>query len=689
MWISTIELTQFKSYTHAEFNFPQPVDGQNIVVIGGLNGYGKTTVLEALYLCLYGKDALPYLARAGLKVDDYRGYPTFLERALNGEARREGADVMSVRVVLHRTKTKAVDIRRRWFFRANGQWHDEETVVRDVNREVPGSPRTDGKNGFYLSELLEQQFIPAHIAPFFFFDGEEVKKLADQSRIEQVKQGLEGLLGVVLLRGLADRLKGFEASKRQNIANVDETNIDRMLGELTTDETKLNEIRDDSSRSKDRLDAAKSERTSLIERITAAGGGGGAIASVADLVEERTQLGNDLKVVQRKLERILGEKLPFHLMPSALLTEFRAQLHKEVALERWEAECRALQPKREQFATSFLGAKEPDITPALTAEQVIAIRSRIETAWASLFHPPPENCAEEVQHPYLGTDLRRKALEFLDTIAVGQQEVGELLDEQRRLQDRIDELRRRITRLEGVDRDGTLSDLTSTLNRVTAEIDDLEAHIRDEARQMAGLEVTVHQRRASYEHERQRADATSPVRQLMEKSERVRKIIDEVVPSLFPLKVKQLSAAMTRVYKQLAHKTQVDRIVIENDGTTRVLSPNGKELTFDRSAGENQIFATALIAGLAEVSRVPAPLVVDTPLGRLDSKHRENIFRFWTSDPSRQVILLSQDEEINTDFYKRIKKNVAVTYLLEHTDVGDGIGRTVAREGRYFGGRHG
>ncbi len=685
MWISTIELTRFKSYSHAEFIFPQPDDGKNIAVIGGLNGYGKTSVLEALYLCLYGKDALPYLARAGLKIDDTRGYPTFLERAFNGEARREGADIMSVRVVLHRTKTKAVDVRRRWFFRTNGQWHDEETVVREVNRDVPGSPRTDGKSGFYLSELLEQQFIPAHIAPFFFFDGEEVKKLADQSRIEQVKQGLEGLLGVVLLRNLAERLKGFEANRRQNIANVDETNIDRMRADLTTDEGKLKEMRDASSRNNERLDAAKSERTSLFERITSAGGGGGALATVADLVEERTQLGNDLKGVQTKLERIVGEKLPFHLMPQVLLKEFRNQLHGEAALEQWEAECQALQPKREQFASAFLSADEPYIIPPLSTGQVEAIRSRIETAWASLFHPPPENCAESVQHPYLGADLRRKALDFLDSISVGQKEVNELLEEQRRLQERIDELRRRITRLEGVDRDGTLTDLTNDLNKITAEIDDLESLIRDEARQIAGFEVTVNQKRASYEHERHRADATSPVRQLLEKSDRVRKVIEEVIPRLFPLKVKQLSTSMTRVYKQLAHKTQVDKIVIENDGTTRVLSANGKELTFDRSAGENQIFATALIAGLAEVSKVQAPLVVDTPLGRLDSKHRENIFRFWTSDPKRQVILLSQDEEINSEFYKRVKKNVAVTYLLEHTDVGDGIGRTVARKGKYFG----
>jgi DNA sulfur modification protein DndD len=154
---------------------------------------------------------------------------------------------------------------------------------------------------------------------------------------------------------------------------------------------------------------------------------------------------------------------PFHLMPATLLADFRTQLQREIALEQWQTECRALQPKREQFATAFLGAESPTISPALSDEQITAIRARIETAWASLFHPPPTNCADKVMHPYLGADLRRKAQEFLDSINVGQQEVNDLLDEQRRLQDRIEELRRRITRLEGVDRDGTLSDLTMTL----------------------------------------------------------------------------------------------------------------------------------------------------------------------------------------------------------------------------------
>lgn len=687
MWISKIELTNFKSYRHADFNFPEPVAGENIVLIGGMNGFGKTSILEALYLCLYGKDAMSHLARAGLKLDDVRGYPSFLERAFNGEARRESEDVMSVRVVFHRSKTKAVDILRRWYFRTStGAWIEDEAVVRELTRGVPGLPKTDNKAGFQLSDLLDDQFVPAHIAPFFFFDGEEVKKLADQSRIEQVKQGLEGLLGVVLLRNLAERLKGFENSKRSNIASVDTENIDKMLEALTADEAKLASLRTDADESQQRLLALKTERQSLIERVTSSGGGGGDIATVRDLVEEREQLRTAQRDAQKGLERILADKLPFHLMPRSLLTEFRKQIRREVALADWETECRALQPRREQFQTAFLGAPAPEFAPALTDAQIKAIKERIETAWASLFHPPPSDCAETVVHGYLDEGLRERALRFLDSVSVGQQDVHDLLAQQREYGDRIEELNRKISRVEGIDRDGTLAELKAGLNRISAAIDELEAHIRVDEREMMGLEGTVNNTRAQYSKEAKRRDETSPVRQLLNKSERVRSVIEEVVPHLFPLKVRALADAMTRVYKQLAHKDQVSKITIDNDGTTHILGKTGKEISFDRSAGENQIFATALIAGLAEVSGVRAPMVVDTPLGRLDSRHRENIFQFWISNQERQVILLSQDEEIDEDFYARIHKHVAATFLLEHADVGDGVGRTTVKEGLYFGG---
>lgn len=685
MWISKLELTCFKGYQRQVFDFPEPTESKNIVLIGGMNGYGKTSILEALYLCLYGKDAVVHLARAGLKTDDKKGYPTFLERAFNGEAKRDGLDTMTVRVTINRTKTKAIDITRKWYFRTNGTWtNEEETLVRDVIRDVPDIPRVDGKNNFHLSDLLDEIFVPAHVAPFFFFDGEEVKKLADQSRVEQVKQGLEGLLGVVLLRALADRLKAFENNKRGGIVSVDEENLSRLFDTLTENQEQLKALQNDSQESDEGKNRLRAEQQSLVERITAAGGGGGDIATVKDLVEEREQQRNRLKDSQKRLEDILSDRLPFHLVPRPLLDEFRNQLIAEMKRFEWESEKRALEPRKAQFENSFLSQTTPEIQPSLTEEQLSAIKTRMESAWTSLFYPPPDDCAKEVLHDYLHDALRQKTLEFLATISLGQKEVHDLLNEQHALQQRVDELGRKISRLEGIDRDGTLTILKNQLESVQHKMDDLIERIRIDDRKITTLEAQVASQKAEYEREKNKLDESSPARTIIEQSERVRRVIDDVIPALFPLKVRELASAMTSVYKQLAHKDQVARIDIHDDGTTQILGKTGKEITFDRSAGENQIFATALIAGLAKVSGVKAPMVVDTPLGRLDSKHRANILSFWTADKARQVILLSQDEEIDYHFFKDIADSVCKTYLLEHVEVGDGIGRTTAVEDKYF-----
>lgn len=97
------------------------------------------------------------------------------------------------------------------------------------------------------------------------------------------------------------------------------------------------------------------------------------------------------------------------------------------------------------------------------------------------------------------------------------------------------------------------------------------------------------------------------------------------------------------------------------------------------------MFATALIAGLAKVSGMDAPLVVDTPLGRLDSKHRMNILKFWVHDSKRQVILLSQDKEIDREMYGHLEPHIAKTFVLHHQQIGNGVGKTWAQENAYFG----
>lgn len=238
MWISKLELTNFKSYVFQAFSFPRPENNRNLVLIGGMNGFGKTTLLEALYLCLYGPDAMPHLSRAGLKpTEERRGYPTFLERALNGQALALGRDNMSVKVQALSQTTEGFEITRRWFFTKRGDWNGEDEILL---QEISGGVSRPIDQS-YLPEILDQHFVPAHLAPFFFFDGEEVKTLANRNRIEQIKAGMEGLLGVVLLRGVQKRLEQYQANNRYRGGgiSVDEQKYKELSNNLERDERTL------------------------------------------------------------------------------------------------------------------------------------------------------------------------------------------------------------------------------------------------------------------------------------------------------------------------------------------------------------------------------------------------------------------------------------------------------------------
>jgi len=201
------------------------------------------------------------------------------------------------------------------------------------------------------------------------------------------------------------------------------------------------------------------------------------------------------------------------------------------------------------------------------------------------------------------------------------------------------------------------------------------------------LQTNINNERASYQREHEKFLKANPVKSDVARAERVCKLIDELIPSLYTLKTNRLATAMTTVFQKLSHKKQVARIEIDETGKSRLISYEGDEISFDKSAGEDQLFATSLLAGLAEISGIKAPLVVDTPLARLDSHHRKNILQYWISDKSRQVFLLSQDKEIDAQVYNELQNSIAQTYLLQHQQIGNGVGMTIATKNAYFGGQ--
>ena len=84
------------------------------------------------------------------------------------------------------------------------------------------------------------------------------------------------------------------------------------------------------------------------------------------------------------------------------------------------------------------------------------------------------------------------------------------------------------------------------------------------------------------------------------------------------------------------------------------------------SAGEKEILALSLIWALGRLTDRNLPVIIDTPFGRLDGKHRESIAKNYFPNVSEQVFLLSTEKEIIGNEYEAIEPSLRKKYMIEH-----------------------
>ena len=132
-----------------------------------------------------------------------------------------------------------------------------------------------------------------------------------------------------------------------------------------------------------------------------------------------------------------------------------------------------------------------------------------------------------------------------------------------------------------------------------------------------------------------------------------------------------LEQSLVSHFNQLCRKQAfVDRISVDLETFAFTLHRAGH--TFGReqlSAGENQLLAVATLWALRELSGRATPVIIDTPLSRLDSQHRHGMFHDFLPRASHQVILLATDAEIDAAAMKRLAPVIARVYRMEYDPV--------------------
>lgn len=681
MWLSRVELLNFKSYRQQVFTFPQPVGGKNLALIGGVNGYGKTTLLEALYVGLYGEEAVKHKAldSAGLKA---KSYGSFLETAFHRLAPNNGDDRMEVQVEFMREDGGALRVTRKWFFNGKGKYSDQKVIVETRAQTGAWMHRAEG----VLPELLESYATPPWLAPFFFFDGEKIAGLADEDRTGWVQSGLENLLGVKLVKELREQLTAYIDKKLREAGGIDEQRVDQMKNALEIEKTKESTLRESMVDLRQRHGNAKDERDRFSNQLAGLAQGSDA-RTVAEVAQSRSRAEAEVTQSWKRLRDLYAGPLPLQLIRRELQDSLAHTLAGEECLTDWEQSKVRMQPNWEKFHNTFFNSPWiSGLCHVPTARD--SLERTLSEAWESLHYPRPENCASAVWHSYLQANERQKLEDMRSKSQVSSAALRQALDAHQRAKTEQWRLQQELIRLEGVGGDGKaqqIETLQVDLKQSQEQYDELGRQLNTNENELTALLAEIKSQDSVYERERKKLLAGHPERQAAREAEKMVEMIDSLLPNLFNLKLQALSEAVTRIFRSLHHKDQVARIDISKDGRTTLYSHDGTEINLPKSSGESQLFVLALVGALAEVTGYRVPMIIDTPLARLSETHCQNLLNYWTSDPERQVILLAQDKEISAQDYAGLNGSVNKTYLLRHKQISQGIGQSEAVENAYFG----
>jgi len=644
MILDSIILDNFGAYSGRQQAVLTPEEGKPIILFGGMNGGGKTTLLDAVQLAFYG-------AKARLSNRGRLNYKDYLRESIHrGTDPKEGAGI----TVCFRRITGG-EVRH---FELQRSWHEGTKGIQEtIHVLVDGV--LDDLFSEHWDEVIES-YLPSTISHLFFFDGEQIKELSEGAHAAEILgTAVHSLLGLDLVDRLETDLKIFE--RRKKAEGLDPETAQR----LVQARAEFEEIDKD-------LEKVAMEEGVLVNE---AGRLGKEVRAKEDLFRaeggelylRRKELEDDfdaLKMEKRDIESqfrdLIAGPLPL-LMVEDLLCEVETLARHETEVRRSRALIDALEVRDKQVLAVLqkekLGEKSTHkIALILEADR----RERVGLADEPLILNADEGLALQLAH------LRSVVL------PAARQQASDLLAKLTSIEEKLTNLESEIARIPTPERIALVQrELDAARSAHEAKLAELNAlRIQKQAlqRQRAAAEARMDR---LGEHGMEARFAEDDRQRMLEHSLRVRETLGLFRARVVHRHTARLESLIVESFQKLLRKTKLVRELTINPETFEVtlIGQNGKLLPFDRlSAGEKQLLATALLWGLARASGRPTPTIIDTPLGRLDSSHRRHMVERYFPNASHQVLLLSTDEEIVGSYYTALRPYVTRSYLLAHDE---------------------
>lgn len=645
MKIQKLIIENYKSFQYpTEINFPIAESGRSIFLIGGMNGAGKTSIMEAINYCLYGA-----------RLEE-------IFRNINRKEKAKGNSSVVFELVMEMDDLSELIVKRSW---STGVASDPKP--KDLSERLVVV--RDGKRVSVQSQEIWQAFIRASIPPaitqFFFFDGEKIQEIAadDHSEI-RLKSSLEAALGIQYINQLSNDILYIKQEERKSFVEITDEDLDFKQSELKREKSKLSRKKQERQEDIEELDGFKTQLLNAKKRFEAT------FHTEPETREFLREQDKNRILASNRLAQVESEirNLCEKFLSLGITGKLYQGIRQQINVERESASGEAIKENAGILARRIVRVveePEPIYTEKLSVEKMEELERRIY-----LLLKEGDSRADVVKILNLSDRDAARVLNKIESL-----ETSDIFLLQPFLEEKRD-LVEQIGSLDAVTQIGSMTQsenelfgqlqlemegCSNQIGRKTEQLRLLEDDILLIEKKITEIELEIEKLYEKHNVSKERAD-------FIQECESIANVLNQFIVRLRKNKVHILQEKTFEMYKLLSSRSglikdiNIDDISYEIQITDR----NGHEIRKSAlSAGEKEVFAVSLLWGLAQTSELKLPLIIDTPLSRLDSSHRDNIVNNYFPNAGEQVIILSTDTEIDTSYYRALKPHLNGAGILE------------------------
>lgn len=664
----------FSYYGEQVLTFPAPSPEKPVILISGRNGFGKTSFINSIKLFFLGTgDAMLRGIQAGrtLRPTTYLlGVDKEWQGVFNRQARQEPGADYSITVVW-REEEGRVTATRGWAW--NGGEPDAYLHIEPDFRTDLGPANRPITDIDACEEFLERR-LPKSVVPFFFYDGEQVQALAEANRAGQMRQ-IEKLLDIEAIETLGTYLQKVIAEWRsEGAAATAQAELEALRAQVqqqNAEYARHEAERDDFIADIENLEREIRKNERQVDAIRA-------LSKQRDAPKLKEKVGE----FGRRLEEAcihLAERLP---IAAPLWANPTLVARVGTALQEATGNANHLLAQEMQDILQRLPSRlldeAPHAKPPLSDSQKEHYRKKIgnifsqyiDTPGSGFFSLPPAAAVElKRRFDYFSqaTGERRRLADDLVQISLLRRQIQDAQNELDAVDDISPEEQRDFR-----ERQQAIADARQARDALLLQKGGAVSGLEGAINEVAKLEQKIRAK----EVELVKKGITS---QRIERARKAQQVFDHYKQRLKETRREQIEAAINKRFKELmSSHGLIDRIEVDADFALTYLDSAGNPVGMANiSSGMKQLAAQTLLWALSEAAARKVPIIVDTPLARIDRLNQENLLINFYPKAGEQVIVLPTDSELDQEKYQILLPHICAEFQLANPS-GE---RTVVRSG--------